>query len=383
MGSAFVTTSAKIKSITAHPLQYPEPHDHGVTRYVTLARVETEDGTVGWGECISQFPDSCQATKIVVEQGYAPMLIGQSALEVEARWHQMIDRIWWYGPQGIAAFAVSAVDMALWDLKGKLLGVPVCNLIGGQLVDRVIAMASIHLDMDDLDWSVNSFGWFAAQGYFIVKGGWGTRPESVFGTDEKRDLTLVRRIRDVIGEDIDLVLDVLGARVRWDVHTAIDRLEKMEPYNLLWIEEPLHPQDYKAHAFLRSRTKTRIGTGEQEWNLDGYRRLIEAGGVDVVQIDPGRCQGITGAVKAVRLIEAANLKFTAHTWSSALNTAASVHLLASSHAGWCMDFKPHESPMQNELVSDPWVQEKGTIAVRDTPGLGVTVKEDIVNKYSF
>ena len=109
----------------------------------------------------------------------------------------MADRIWWYGPQGIAAFGMSAVDMALWDLKGKLLEQPVCNLIGGTLTQSVTAMASIHLDMDDLDWSVNEFRWFAEQGYFIVKGGWGTNPPSVFGTDAKRDIKLVRRIRAV------------------------------------------------------------------------------------------------------------------------------------------------------------------------------------------
>ena len=86
---------------------------------------------------------------------------------------------------------------------------------------------------------------------------------------------------------------------------------------------------------------------------------------------------ITGCVKAIRLIEAANLKFSAHTWSSALNTAASVHLLASSRSGWCMDFKPHESPMQHELVSDPWVQKDGYLKVREKPGLGVTVREDV------
>ena len=372
-----------IKSITAHPLRYPEPHDHGATRYITLARVEAEDGTVGWGECISQFPDSCQATKIVIEQGYAPMLIGQSAIEVEARWHQMVDRVWWYGPQGIAAFAVSAVDMALWDLKGKLLGQPVCNLIGGRLRDEVVAMASIHFDMDDLDWTVKEFESFSGQGYTIVKGGWGARPESVFGADEQRDLTLVRRIREVIGDDIDLVVDILGARTGWDVRTAAERLAAMEPFRLLWVEEPLPPQDYDAHIRLRDRINTRIGTGEQEWTLDGYRRLIAAGGVDVVQLDPGRCQGITGSVKVVRLIEASNLRFSAHTWSSALNTAASVHLLASSRAGWCMDFKPHESPMQHELVSDPWVQKESLIQVRDAPGLGVTVREDVVTEYSF
>ncbi len=374
----------KIRSITAHPLRYPEPHDHGVIRYVTLARVEAEDGTVGWGECISQFPESCLATKIIIEQGYAPLLIGQEALDVEARWEQMNNRIWWYGPQGIAAFAVSAVDMALWDLKGGLLKLPVCNLIGGRLCNRVSAMASIHLDMDNLDWTVNEFRWFREQGYKIVKGGWGTRPESVFGTNRKRDLELVRRIRGVIGEDLDLVLDVLGGRVRWDVKEAEDRLHELEPYRLLWIEEPLPPQDYKAHALLRSRTRTRIGTGEQEWNLDGYRRMMEAGGVDVVQMDPGRCHGITGCIKVIKLVEAANLRWTAHTWSSALNTAASVHLLATSPKhGWTMDFKPHESPMQHELVSDPWIQKDGFIEVRNNPGLGVTVREDIVKKYEF
>lgn len=375
--------NAAIGSITAHPLRYPEPHDHGALRYVTLARVETEDGTVGWGECISQFPDSCHATKAVIEHGYAPMLVGQSALDVEARWQQMIDRIWWYGPQGIAAFAVSAVDMALWDLKGKLLGLPVCQLIGGKLRDQVIAMASIHLDMDDPDWTVNEFAWMAEQGYEIVKGGWGRRPESVFGLDGRRDIELARRIREVIGEERGLVFDVLGARVKWDVQTAIDRLRALEPYRLLWIEEPLPPQDYKAHAQLKRRINTRIGTGEQEWNVEGYRRLIEADAVDVVQMDPGRCHGITGCRKAIPLIEAANLKFTAHTWSSALNTAASVHLLASSRHGWCMDFKPHASPMQHELVEDPWEPTGGMIAVRDKPGLGVTVREDVVRKYEF
>ena len=284
---------SRIKSVTAHPLRYPEPHDHGVLRYITLARVETEDGAVGWGECISQFAEPSLATKVIIEQGFAPLLVGQGALDVEARWQQMLDRIWWYGPQGIAAFAVSAVDMALWDLKGKLLGQPLCNLIGGQLRDQVIAMASIHLDMDDLDWSVREFAWFKEQGYNIVKGGWGTRPQSVFGTNAKRDLELARRIREAIGPDLELVLDVLGARVRWDVHTAIERLAQLEPYRLLWIEEPLHPQDYPAHAMLRSRCATRIGTGEQEWDVAGYRRLIAGGGVDVIQIDDGWQTGRT------------------------------------------------------------------------------------------
>src|SRR6185503_20735606 len=120
--------------------------------------------------------------------------------------------------------------------------------------------------------------------------------------------------------------------------------QDMEPFGLKWIEEPLPPFDYAAHAKLRNAVRISIGTGEQEWNVEGYRRLLRAGGVDVVQMDPGRCLGITGCRHVVKLIEAENLRFSAHTWSSALNTAASVHLIASSTHSVAADFKPHESP---------------------------------------
>lgn len=372
----------RIKRLTAHPLEYPEPHDHGKLRYITLARIETTDGLVGWGECISQFPESALAVKIVIEQGYAPLLMDEDPCSVELLWNKMLDRIWWYGPQGIAAFGVSAVDMALWDLKGKALGQSVARLFG-KLKDQVTVMASIHLDMENLDWTVREFSWFREQGYRIVKGGWGKRPDAVFGQRRDRDLELAAAVREAIGPNIDLVFDVLGARVQWDIPTAIQRFRDLEPYRLKWIEEPIPPHDFAGHARLRSAVSTCIGAGEQEWNVEGYRRLLQAGGVDIVQMDPGRCLGLTGCRHVVKLIEAANLQFTAHTWSSALNTAASVNLVASSRNGLTMDFKPHESPMQHELVEDPWVQQDGFLSVRDAPGLGVFVREDVVSKYAF
>jgi L-alanine-DL-glutamate epimerase-like enolase superfamily enzyme len=373
----------RIRSVQAFPLAYPEPHYKGIERYITLARVEAEDGLVGWGECISQFKEAALATKTIIERGYAPLLVGEEALDVERLWHKLQDRIWWYGPEGIAAFGVSAVDMALWDLKGKALGVPVCRLIGGQLRDRVPAMGSIIFDMEDLDWTLNEFRWMREQGYRIVKAGWGMRPEAVFGQDRQRDIDIVRRVREVIGDDLKLVVDTPGARGLWDVPTAIQRFHDLEPYHLHWIEQPLPPPDLAGHARLRAAVVTAIGTGEDEWNRESYQRLIRSGGVDVVQIDPGRSHGITGSLEVVRMVEAENLRFSLHTWSSALNTATSVHLLAVSLAGDCMDLKPHESPMQHELVSDPWAQADGYLAVRETPGLGVTVREDIVQKYLF
>ena len=122
----------KISTVEAYALAYPEPHYKGIERYITLARVEADDGTVGWGECISQFREAALATKLIIEQGLAPLLIGGDARDVERAWHKMLAHIWWYGPEGIAAFGVSAIDMALWDLKGKALGLPVCQLLGGK-----------------------------------------------------------------------------------------------------------------------------------------------------------------------------------------------------------------------------------------------------------
>jgi L-alanine-DL-glutamate epimerase-like enolase superfamily enzyme len=308
-------------------------------------------------------------------------LIGEDVLDVQRLWKKMLERIWWYGPEGIAAFGVSAVDMALWDVKGKALNMPVCRLLGGQVREKVIAMASIIFDMDDIGWTLDEFRWMRDQGFRVVKAGWGMRPEAVFGQDRRRDLEFVRSIREAIGNEIEFVVDTPGSRGIWDVPTAIQRFHDLEPYQLKWIEQPLPPHDLAGHARLRAAVSTPIGTGEDEWNVEGYHRLLHSGGVDVAQMDPGRCHGISGCREVIKLIEAENLHFSLHTWSSALNTAASVHLLAISDHGLCMDLKPHESPMQHELVRNPWVQRDGYLEVRDIPGLGVDVSEDIVGKY--
>lgn len=373
----------KIKDIKAFPLAYPEPHYKGIERYITLARVETENGMVGWGECISQFREAALATKTIIEQGFAPLLVGQNVIDGDRLWHIMQDRIWWYGPEGIAAFAVSAVDMALWDVKGKALGQPVCQLLGGKVHDKVIAMASFIFDMEDVDWTLNEFRWLIEQGYHMVKAGWGMHRQALFGQKHKADIDIVRQVREVIGEEPELIVDTPGIYKLWDVPTAIQRFRALEPYRLRWIEQPLFPSDLEGHARLRAAVSTPIGTGEDEWDLESYKRLIDSDGVDVIQIDPGRAHGITGSYQVIKSIEAANLQVSYHTWSGALNTAASLHLLANTTHGVSMDFKPHESPMQHELVNNPWVQEEGYLVVRDEPGLGVEVREEIVAKYYF
>jgi L-alanine-DL-glutamate epimerase-like enolase superfamily enzyme len=372
-----------IKRIDAFPIAYNEPHYRGMERCVTLVRIETDDGVVGWGEGISQFREASLATAILVLNGFAPLIKREDPLDVERLWHNMCRHAYWYGVEGIAAFAISAIDMALWDLKGKLLGQPVSKLLGGQLRDSIPAMASIIFDMDSLQWTLNEFQSFREAGYRIVKAGWGMRPDAVFGQNRARDLIYVTEVRRVIGDDISLVVDVPGARGLWDVPTAVQRFREWEPFSLRWIEQPLQPADLQGHARLRAAVSTPVGTGEDEWSPETYGRLIESDGVDVIQLDPGRCLGLTGCREVVKMIETAGLRYSAHSWSSALNTAASLHFLAISSHSDTLDFKPHESPMQHELVDDPWVQEDGLLVLRKTAGLGVNVRQKVVDRYLF
>ncbi|MEO6874877.1 MAG: enolase C-terminal domain-like protein, partial [Opitutaceae bacterium] len=174
-----------------------------------------------------------------------------------------------------------------------------------------------------------------------------------------------------------------AARTRWDVKTAAQRCADFAPYRLSWLEEPLPPDDLEGHVALSALVDTPIGTGEQEWNLEGYRRLLRYGAVDLVQMDPARTQGITGARAIIQLLEAEHKPFSLHTWSSALTTAAGIALQANSASGLTFDHKPHPSPMQHELVDNPWIVKNGLIAVRDDPGLGVTVREEVVQKYAI
>jgi L-alanine-DL-glutamate epimerase-like enolase superfamily enzyme len=370
-----------VSRVDAFPLIAPEPHYRGALRCITLARIEADDGTVGWGEAISQMREATLATKTLIDEGFAPLVVGQDPTNVEALWRQMCRHAYWYGVEGIAAFAISAIDNALWDLKGKLLGQPVAKLLGGQLRTEIPAMGSVIFDMDDLDWTLGEFAFMRGRGYRIVKAGWGMTLENVFGQDRKRDLLYLTEVRKVIGDDLSLVVDVPGAQRIWDVPTAIRRLREWEPFDLRWVEQPLHPAELAGHRRLRDAVATPVGTGEDEWSPETYRHVIASGGVDVVQLDPGRCLGLTGCREVIKQVEEAGIVYSAHSWSSALNTAASLQFLAISPNADTLDFKPHESPFQHELVEDPWEQEDGLLALRLQPGLGVTVRDEAVERY--
>ena len=372
----------RIARIQAFPLQYPEPHDSGKLRYITLVRVEADDGVFGWGECISQWPEAALAVQVIVERGLAPLLKGRDAFEIRSLWELMRLHSTWYGTGGIATFAISAIDIALHDLKGRALGVPVYQLLGGKVTPRLRAVASVILDMVNIDGTAAEFAQYVSRGYTAVKGGWGKSAGTAFGLDAQRDLLLVRKVREAIGPKVAFMVDV-GTHVKWDVAHAIQMTRRFEEHGIHWIEEPLPPHDFEGYLRLRQAIQTLIATGEKGWTVQEFQRMIDCGIADFLMPDVGKAEGITG-VKQV--IESAALKhqfYNPHSWSSAINTAASLHLCASATNAIFFELKPNPNPMQHELVEEPIDQVNGYVEVSDKPGLGITVRDDVVRKYLF
>lgn len=370
----------RIVSVEPIPVSYPEPNDAGAIRHLCLVKLTTSDGVVGWGESITQWPEASRATAEII-QGLAPIVVGRSVLEVESVWRAMTKHIWWYGWRGgIAADAVSAIDIALWDAKGKTLDTSVLDLIGGPVHDRLPALASCHAFKPEIGDLVADMGSWVADGYQGVKVGFGKKGDARLGYEHDRDVEFVRRLRDAIGPNAELMVD-LGVAVYWDPSTAIRRVKAFEEYGLTWIEEPLGPWDPDGYARLRSNVDTLLAWGEREWDVRGIDDVLATGCVDVLGVDPGRVHGLTGFRKIAARIETAGRQVNAHAWSSAITTAASLAGSFASPAARRFEIKPITNPMQNDLVVTPFGHQAGWVSPPTGPGLGIDVIEEVVEHY--
>ena len=371
----------KINKVDAFPLRYPEPNDNDNIRHICLARIETDDGIVGWGECVCIWAEAALAVRTIIERGFAAVLIGRDPTDVTGAWDAMKTQSWWYGEGGIASFALSACDMAMWDLKGKVHGLPLHQLLGGKLHSKLRACASTHPKFASIDDNVNELAAHIEKGYTAVKVGFGKRGEARLGVDAQRDIDYVKAVCDMKG-NADFMVDI-GNGVRWDVPQAIRMTQAFEQFGIRWIEDPLRPWDYEGYTRLQSAIHTPIAMGEREWTLQGYRRLLEHNIADIVLVDPGRAEGVSGFLQVMRELQTRTRFINAHSWSSAVNTAAAVQLIATASNYIVMEVQPKPGPMNIDLVHDPIVAENGWITVPDEPGLGVDVNMATVAKYSF
>jgi L-alanine-DL-glutamate epimerase-like enolase superfamily enzyme len=370
-----------IRSVEAIPLAYKEPNDHDATRHVCLVRVDSSDGATGWGEAVTIWPEATLATVEIV-RGLAPLLVGRDPLATNALWAAVRDHTWWYGVGGIATFAHAAIDMALWDLRGRLTGQRVLDLLGGPVHDALPAVVSCHAADADLHRGTETMAsWVHEASARGIKVGFGKRGSANLGFSHERDVEFVRLLRSALGPGAQLMVD-LGVRNRWTVSDALRRIAAFEEYGLHWIEEPLGADDPEGYALLRARTSTLLAYGEREWTVRGVRRILATGTVDVVGIDPGRTEGITGFARTCRLIDAAGRQANAHAWAGPVSYAAA---LAVSYAHACcrqLEVQPQVNPLHASLTPGQAHRPVGGVIEQPSgPGLGIELDVTALDRF--
>ena len=375
-----MTTIARIEPI---PIEYPDPNDFGTIRRTVLVRVETSDGAVGWGECIAMWPEACRAVAVIISGGFLPLLQGDLAEDIDNAWIKMRRHAFWYGEGGIASLAISGIDMALWDIRGKVAGKPLHDLFGGLQRDRLLANASAHVNKKGEAACVAEVEGFFAAGFRSTKLGFAKKGESNIGGDPDTDVSFIRALRGTLGDDAGILVDI-GNGVRWDADTAISVAHRMQALGIGWYEEPLYVTDDAGYRRLRAESTIRIASGEREFTEAGYRRQMEfVQAVDVYGIDPARVEGISGFRRVDALATQYSKVINAHAWSTAITTAASLHLSLASPNAEIFEFKPFPVVVQDELVAEKIWHTDGWATPLHGPGLGIEVQEAVVRRLAM
>ena len=339
-----------------------------------LVRVRTDDGLEGIGEADA----SPEVVKAVVDApfshnvacGLREVLVGENPLETERLWQKMYRRTMYFGRTSVTIAAMAAVDMALWDLKGKHFGEPIHRLLGGKHHDRIPAYASILFGRDGAETADIARRWID-EGYHAIKFGW-----EPMGQNEAVDVDLVRGGREGAG-DATLLID---AGCVWDARTALRRARAFADYNIEWLEEPLRQADIDGYVWLRDRSPVPIAAGEGECGRESFRPLIGRHALDVYQVDLAR-NGFTDASYIKSRVEEIGARLCNHCYTTPVTVAASLHWLSTCRDAFLFEDCVDDSPLRRELTTETVQAKDGWIAVPHGPGLGVTLNEDVVAKY--
>lgn len=345
------------------------------TQDTLLIFVTASDGTVGIGEVDS----SPLVAKAVVDappshliaRGLRSVLLGRNPLDIDALWHAMVEATRYFSG-GATMHAISGADIALWDLAGKVLGLPVARLLGGPRSDRLVAYASAVMP-DTPDQAAAAAASFVQQGYRAMKFGWGP-----IGQDLGRNEELVRGIRTAAGDQVMIMID---AGQVWDTKTALRMAAMLEAYDIGWLEEPVHPENLAGYRELSRRSSLTIAGGEQESSYARFEQLVDEGELDLLQPDLGRCGGLTAGRRIAWLAHTRQRRIVPHAFKSGVLVAASTHFAASIPNGGMIEHTVSSSPIARDLVRREITFADGYVSVPlDRPGLGVEIDHEVLER---
>jgi L-alanine-DL-glutamate epimerase-like enolase superfamily enzyme len=345
-----------------------------------VVRVHTDAGIVGVGE-VDSAPEVVKAVieapaSHAVASGLRLVLLGEDPLDVERLWQKMYRAAIYYGRRGVALHALSGIDIALWDIKGKALGKPVSELIGGRKRDRVRAYASALMPDTEAETAHKVSGLIERYGFTAVKLGWGPQ-----GQDWQHDVRLASAARRAAGDNVDILIDA-GFGYGADAKTAMRVAREYEQLGILWLEEPFLPDELEAYAELADNVDIRVAAGEEDTTVSGFRELVERGHVDVCQPDVTRCGGITEILAIARYAREQGKACVPHAWKSGIVKAASLHINAALADALFQEYCVADTPLNTALTRQTFPLKDGYVEVPTAPGLGVDLDPEVLVHYA-
>jgi D-galactarolactone cycloisomerase len=376
----------KIKDVRGYVLESPlKPEQcfiwaqsHVTKRVAAIVEIETEDGLTGVGEAFGFSP---AATRTMIENSLKPRLIGENPIDTNRLWDMLYTVTRMEGQKGIALMALSAVDIALWDIKGKFYNAPVSDLLGGCYRSRVGTYPTGLYRKNTADQTkalVEEALGYLQQGYKAMKLKIG------FGLED--DLQKIRAIRKAIGPEPRLMLD---ANCAYNASEAIWLGKRIEELDIFWIEEPIPPEDIQGHIEFKAKVNIMLAAGESEFARYGFRDLISRRAVDIIQPDLCAVGGFSEMLKIIAMATAWNLRCIPHVWGTAIGLAANLQLQAAmphfptslNPEESLMEFDRTANPLRTELVEESFEMEGTRMVIPRRPGLGIRLNRRAMEKY--
>jgi D-galactarolactone cycloisomerase len=340
----------------------------------TVVEVLTDEGLVGVGSAMTSKALVAAAVKLL-----RPLLIGERADEPARVSEKLRQATFWQGRGGAVEHAISGLDIALWDLMGKVCNQPVARLLGGYYRDRIKPYGSMLFDeppklREKLQHAV-------ARGFKAIKLGW--RP---FGRrDRKTDELLVKTARETVGPDVELMVDAGGSDQFWPhgYKWALETARMLAAYDVVWFEEALPPDDLDGYVELRRHSPVPIAAGEVLTRRQSFRPFLERHAVDIIQPDATKCGGLSESWRVAWQAHDHNILWVPHGWNTAIGLAADLALAAAVPVARYVEFLT-PSPYLDELITEPFrVDAAGQLPIPDRPGLGIELNREALKKFGF
>lgn len=374
----------KVQSVHTHLLDYAldTPFESASMQFSRrqhcLVEVICDDGTVGWGECLG--PAKLNAAVVAA---YAQSLIGQDPLQTERLWLTLYNQLRDQGQRGLTVTALSGIDIALWDIKGKHFGVPISTLLGGRVRESVSAYATGSFRRDGVDRVsdvAEEVAGYRREGFHAVK--------VKIGFDVEEDLAVIAAVREAIGPDMRLMID---ANHGYDVLEAVEVGKRAAQWGVDWFEEPVIPEQLSAYRAVKAGQPIPVAGGETWHGRYAMQAPLETRAVDIVQPDICGVGGFTEIRRVADMADLHGVRLIPHVWGTAVCIAASLQFMAAllpnpprrEPRPPILEFDRTENPFRQAVVKTPIEHHQGIVKIPDGPGLGIEIDRQALETYAM